>query len=233
MKKFWNTGQGLTIYVALFFITWTIRATVLFPIDKHISSPELGQIYSDTLRVAIWVIPVFIYITLIDKTNPTEYLRLNTFGNKQGVKHSSIIAFFYFVIILLVDFFRAGFPSKVAFLPHLFSNSWLKTILMVTLGPIAEEILFRGFLLQKIQVIIGSWKANIATSFLFVAIHFPNWIYTGKASLEILTLSLSIFALSVLLGYLMQKSESLLPSIIVHMLNNAISFCRRTETKKN
>lgn len=135
-----------------------------------------------------------------------------------------IIALLYFAIILSVDFAKAGFPSKGAFSPFLLSNSWLKTILVITVAPIAEEILFRGFLLQKFQTFLGNWKANLVTSSLFVAIHFPNWIYTGKASSEILALSVSVFALSILLGYLLLRTETLLPSIFVHMLNNIISF---------
>ena len=224
MKTFTNTAKGLALYVVLFFALWTIRATILIPIDKSFSSPALAQIFADTVRVLIWIVPVFVYLTWADNSNPVEYLRLNSFGNKKAVIRSSIIVFFYFAIILLVDLARAGHPFKVTFSSLLLSNSWLKTILMITVAPIAEEILFRGFLLQKFQTFLGKWQANLVTSFLFVAIHYPHWIYTEKAPLEILTLSLSIFILSILLGYLMQKTETLLPSIIVHMLNNLISF---------
>lgn len=219
-----NMTKGLGIFVILFFVAWTIRATLLFPIDQTFSSPALGQIYADMLRILIWVIPVIVYIASIDKKSPVEYLRLNTFGNKRAVFQSSIVVLFYFVIILFVDFVKAGFSSHLIFAPSLLSNSWLKTILVISVAPIAEEIMFRGFLLQKIQAFWENWKANLVTSTLFAAIHFPNWIYTGKAPFEILTLSVGIFTLSILLGYLMQKTETILPSIVVHMVNNIISF---------
>ena len=224
MQTTTNTAQRLVIYIFLFFVAWTIRATVLFPIDQSISSPEWRQVYADVLRVLLWVVPAVAYIALVDKKRPVEYLRLNTLGRKKAVLQLSIIVLLYFGLILFISFAQAGFPSRITFSPFLLSNSWLKTLLVILVGPVSEEILYRGFFLQKIQTLTGNWTANLMTSLLFVGIHLPNWIYTGEVPLEILSMSLSIFVLSLLLGSLMQKTDSLWPSILVHILNNMISF---------
>ena len=201
-----------------------MRATVLFPIDQHISSPVWGQLYADAVRLLIWVLPVWIYLKLVDKTEPATYLRLNTFGDTGQLLRSSLIVGLYFVIILYIDFARAGFPAQVVFSPFLLSNSWVKTILVISVSPLAEEILFRGFFLRKLEVELEQWQANLWTSILFVSTHMPNWLYTGKSSPEILILAVGVFAVSLLLGYVVQSTQSLWPGIIVHMLNNVIAF---------
>lgn len=205
-----------------FFVAWTIRATLLFPIDRSISSAALGQVYADLLRVSIWVIPITAYIARIDRENPIIYLRLHTFGRKRAVFQSLIVTLLYFVIVLAVNSLLANRPLKLAITP--LSNSWIKTFLVLTVAPLAEELVYRGFILQKLLLHWRPWKANLMTSCLFVAIHWPNWLYTGKAMSDIGMTSVQIFALSILLGYLVQKTGSLWPSILCHMLNNMISF---------
>jgi len=201
-----------------------MRATVLFPIDQHISSPAWGQLYADAVRLLIWVLPVWVYLKMVDQTEPTTYLRLMTFGDTGQLLRSSLIVVLYFVIILCIDFARAGFPSQITFSPFLLSHSWVKTILVISVGPLAEEILFRGFFLRKLEVELGQWQANLWTSVLFVSTHMPNWLYTGKSFPEILILAVGVFAVSLLLGYVVQSTQSLWPGILVHMLNNVIAF---------
>jgi membrane protease YdiL (CAAX protease family) len=217
-----HQANRLLLYVAVFFIAWTIRATVLFPIDKNISSPALGQLYADVLRILIWVLPALAYLAWVDKKRPIEYLLLNTVGRAKDVFPSAFVVTIYFALILIVESVLANHPLKITITP--LSNSWLKTVLVLTIAPIAEEILYRGFLLQKFQAIFGNSRSNLITSLLFVAIHWPNWLYTGKSFVEIGTLSVQIFILSLLLGNLVQRTSSLWPSILTHMLNNMISF---------
>ena len=222
MRKLINQTDLLWLYVIAFFFIWTIRATVLFPIDKSISSPALGQLYADTMRIFIWVLPVFAYLVWIDKKGPIEYLRLKTVGQAKDLLPSAFIVIMYFALVLFVDFVLANHPLKITITP--ISNSWLKTILVLTIAPLAEEILYRGFLLQKLQASLGNSTSSLITSLLFAAIHWPNWLYTSKSLVEIATLSVQIFILSLLLGYLMQRTQSLWPSIFTHILNNMISF---------
>jgi membrane protease YdiL (CAAX protease family) len=222
LHKLAHQSNRLLLYVAVFFIVWTIRATVLFPIDKSISSPVLGKVYADMLRVFIWVLPVFLYIGWVDQKRPIEYLRFNTVGQAKDLFPSVVIVIIYFALVLFVDSVLVNHPLKITIAP--LSNSWLKTIFVLTVAPVAEEILYRGFILQKLQISLGNWRSNLITSLLFIAIHWPNWLYTGKSLIEIGIVSAQSFVLSLLLGYLMQRTQSLWPSILTHMLNNVISF---------
>ena len=85
------------------------------------------------------------------------------------------------------------------------------TILVIAVVPaIGEELLFRGYLQQK----LSNWLSNphtaiLITAFLFSAVHFH---FQGM---------IPRFVLGVLLGYLFYWSNSLWLPILAHFVNNA------------
>ena len=83
---------------------------------------------------------------------------------------------------------------------------------LVIVAPIAEEILFRGYLFGKLKQYIPVWVAAIATSVLFGAIH-GSW-----------DVAVDTFALSLVLCYLRETTGSIWSSILLHMLKNGIAF---------
>ena len=81
------------------------------------------------------------------------------------------------------------------------------------LAPIGEELLFRGFLQQFLEKYWSdTTKAILVTSFVFSAIHFnPYWF-------------IQIYLLGIMLGFLTWKTNSVIPSIILHGLNNTMAM---------
>jgi len=84
---------------------------------------------------------------------------------------------------------------------------------VVVVAPIGEEILFRGFLQKFLE---EYWKditrAVLVTSLFFAMIHFnPFW-------------TIQIYLLGVVLGFLSWKTKSVIPSIILHSLNNGTAY---------
>lgn len=82
----------------------------------------------------------------------------------------------------------------------------------VIAAPLVEEMLFRGYL-QK--VLEESWKditkAILVTSIFFALVHFnPYWI-------------VQIYLLGLVLGYLAWRTNSIIPGIILHGLNNGFA----------
>src|SRR5437867_10108428 len=69
--------KPLFIYVALFFAVWSLRATVLYSIDRSLQ-PELAKrLYSEAAKIIIWTVPVLIYLKARGK-NSLAFLKLNT-----------------------------------------------------------------------------------------------------------------------------------------------------------
>ena len=83
---------------------------------------------------------------------------------------------------------------------------------VVLFGPLSEEIIFRhGMLGGMLRRGVNPWIAILVSSFLFGIIHW-NPIQVLFAS-----------ALGVMLGILYTKSQSILPSLIYHIINNSFS----------
>lgn len=106
--------------------------------------------------------------------------------------------------------------------PESLSGFLLLFIAVVIIAPLGEELLFRGFF-QKI--LEDNWKdvtrAVLVTAVIFSFIHMnPFWFA-------------QIYILGILLGFLAWKTNSIIPSLILHSLNNLIalvlSFSANTE----
>lgn len=85
-------------------------------------------------------------------------------------------------------------------------------IMLVVIAPVAEELLFRGYLFGKLRKYAPLWVSILITSLLFALVHFA-W-----------NVGLDVFALSIVLCLLRVVSGSLWPSIMLHMLKNSIAF---------
>jgi len=88
----------------------------------------------------------------------------------------------------------------------------LAFITLVVVAPIAEEILFRGYLLSKLRSHVATWIAVLITSLLFAVVHFA-W-----------NVGIDVFALSIVLCLVTIWTKSLWPAILIHMLKNGIAF---------
>lgn len=66
------------------------------------------------------------------------------------------------------------------------------------------------------------WLANLGTTALFIAIHWPGWLVQPLPYPTMLLNSLSIGVFSIFLGYLAHVTRSLRLSISAHVLNNLL-----------
>ena len=85
-------------------------------------------------------------------------------------------------------------------------------VVIVLIPPLVEELLFRGMVLQSLRR-FGDGFAVLASALMFGLYH-ANFAQ-------------SVFAIicGLAMGFVVIRTGSLLPSILIHMLNNAISLC--------
>jgi membrane protease YdiL (CAAX protease family) len=199
------------IYLMGFFAIWTAWILFVYPRIVRIGDRTLAYaLVNIAFRLFLWVIPVFAYLRYIDRVNAVAYLKL-----KQYWKRGVLIG----LGISLLNFFgtmaRVGVPHPT--MHNITWNSILSTSILIGLF---EEIPFRGFILQKLEERTGFWMANLISSLLFLAIHFPGWI-----SLHLLTaqIVIAVFILGVVFAILFHYSKSLWSAIVAHSLNDFIS----------
>jgi membrane protease YdiL (CAAX protease family) len=89
-------------------------------------------------------------------------------------------------------------------------------LLVVTLGPLVEELLFRGMLLSALMRRLHVGWAVVISSLSFVLIHLPGLQLQWYALPDLLLLALA-------LCWIRLKSGSIWPAALAHAINNALA----------
>lgn len=82
---------------------------------------------------------------------------------------------------------------------------------------IAEELLFRGFLFQRLIESLGNWPAQFIVAGLFLLTHINN---PGMVGITKLMASVNIFIASIMFGLAFLKTKSLAMPIGLHFMAN-------------
>lgn len=189
---------------------------LFFPLDIHLRM----VINTYILNIAIVALVIFI-VTVTYKQN------LKTLGLsfKDGFKNvimgitgyvALLPTLFLIILIVFVLARKLNYQPPVQPIFDLFLVEQrriiiiLSVILIAILGPIGEEIFFRGFMYKAIRNKVGISCALILSAAIFAGLHnniigfFP------------------IMALAILLAHLYEKSGSLIPSITAHIIHNSL-----------
>jgi len=102
-------------------------------------------------------------------------------------------------------------------------TDWAGLIIGMSFVAFAEELLFRGFIFQRLRAGQSFHRANLLTAFLFLLIHWPGWLYVQGAHWGLVPPSVSIFIAGWVFGLTMEVTRSLWPPILLHLLNNVLS----------
>jgi membrane protease YdiL (CAAX protease family) len=88
----------------------------------------------------------------------------------------------------------------------------LAFIALIILAPLAEELLFRGYLFGKLREMGGFWPSAILTSAVFGAAHL-QW-----------NVGIDVFVLSLFLCVLRERSGSIWAGVLLHGFKNSIAY---------
>ena len=122
-------------------------------------------------------------------------------------------AILIYVASLIFPWFKADQVQDVGF--DQISQRYeyiLAFVTLVVVAPIAEEIIFRGYMYGKLKKFVPIWVAIVVTSLIFGAIH-GAW-----------NLAIDTFALSIILCLLREFTGNIWSSILLHMVKNGIAF---------
>ena len=90
----------------------------------------------------------------------------------------------------------------------------IQILLIVVAAPVAEEVCFRGYLFGGLREKLPAWSAALIAGVIFGALH----ALTGISAVP------PLIAFGVVLCLLYEKTGSIVPGIILHVLNNSVAL---------
>lgn len=199
------------LYLVLFNAAWTAWVLLGYPHLRTLGEQTLAYaLINISIRLVIWILPVFAYLRYVDRVNPIAYLKL-----RQHWLRGILVALIFSTLNFLLMSIQHGLPHFRGAVINW--NSILSTSLLIGF---VEEIPYRGFIFQKLNERFSATVATFASAILFLAIHLPGWI-----SLHLFKTSTAVFVFvfGILMVVLLRYSKSLWAPIISHSLNDFFS----------
>ena len=203
-NKYWQVLFSLFILTAAISLDWVFGNYVIHSmgIEQSTTSGWAFIKLSECLVVA----SVIITFTLASG-NKLGSIYLQKGNLKLGLT-IGLICFFIFAAasIPMANLFNANNLSVDRIMPWI---PWL--LIFVFANATMEELLFRGLFLRKLEPFLGKFMSNFLVAFIFVGIH--SWVtYTADNRIFLAV----TFPLALALGYIMQKTDSVWGSILLH-----------------
>ncbi len=224
----WGLAEVLALFLAyIFFITLLGLFFVLMKSQSIVSEDDI-TIFVMFVTPVIYLIILVLGIYLIARKNghPFEEIGLKSGSYGRLIKIGMIAFVAYFPMrriignISIIFFGLLNLPIKGHEVAKIYpeqTSIFIKTgiILVVILSaPLFEEIFFRGFLYQSLKKAKGVVFAMLLSAGIFAAFHLQLSVF----------LAIQIFFLGLLMAYLMEKTGSVVPGIVVHFLTNFVSM---------
>lgn len=221
--------------IAVFFSSQLVVALLmqLYPLIKHWDEAQSKQWLADSVvaQFMFYLLTELLVVYMVYNLVRLARRNLSDIGLVSPQFFDVVRALIgwavYFGLLILVMMFASNMTS----IPEQEQNigfdkaKSLSDLIMVFLAlavivPIAEEMMFRGFLFTSLRAKYSFWPSALATSVVFGAAH----LYSGSESPLLWVVAVDTLILSVIMCYLRERTASLWPSILIHMLKNGIAF---------
>lgn len=204
--------QSLANYWQIFFAFFVASLAILFDLLINISSKTKSGFLLDMLVSTSIIASTIIILTRVSG---------NSFGSI-FLKKGNLKLGFAFGIAGFLFFALTAIPAA----QYLFGGrnlsldkviAWLPWILpIVFLNGFREELLYRGLFLKKFEVKLGSKTSNLLQAIIFSLSHSVAGVGLSTYTPYIYALVIFTFALGLVWGYIMQRTNSIIGSTIFH-----------------
>lgn len=201
------------VAVALFVLVFVWRTlTHMFQLFDERSPFVVGAV--DVLWMALLDGVGFVVLIVAMKSSGQSFgiIGINGKGKGRNLALGFGLSVIYLAVTgLLAPFSGGGFAG--------FSPSLAYGLVLFAVVGFSEEVLWRGYIQTRLIAYGGRLKGLVVTSLLFAVLwHFPGYYYLGSGVvLEALAQALMLFPVGLVFGYVMLKSQNILPSSVFHL----------------
>ncbi len=230
-------GKDVIVILFFFILSNTAFGAILYRVLSKLSLSSVTMMtLTPVLSFFINILFLVSFALLNKKTYLFKLIKDERFPGKQSLKEdvfsglkALILSLFalYTVICVIegitiwLDGNTISEQTAVRFLMQVKETPlslFLALFTIVVAAPIIEEYLFRGVFQSYLRKNLGSIKAIILTSAIFSLFHF-----SPSQGIQNISIILSLFILSLYLGFVFEKTRSLISSITLHLIFNLAS----------
>jgi len=205
LKKYW------LVFFAFF------AAAFALSLDLYLSHWSLRLLSLDTNTPAGYAVDklestFLIVISIIVLTKVSGSDMASIYLKKGNLKLGLVIGIVVFLVIAAVSIPWAEWQFQGRDLSLERVIPWTPWILLFVLtNAINEELLFRGLFLRKLEPFLGAFPSNLLIAIVFTIMH-VGVDYTP----DVLMFLAFLLPLGLAMGYVMQKTDSILGSVLIH-----------------
>lgn len=208
----WAAVLGLLLALA----TGVVLSVPVLIIDKPPSAGELSDAASAISQLLSELSFLFVPIAIAAWRGATFSQALSRLGFRRfrpsaaGWMLAAIGAYLLFAIAYIAIF---GAPKQKDIAED-FGSVPVQVLLIAFVAPICEETCFRGFLFGGLRERLPRLAAALISGLIFGGLHAT----TGLSAVPVLV------AFGFVLALLYEKTGSIIPGILLHMLNNSVAL---------
>ncbi len=192
------------------FIQQTILRNVLHQaptVHNPLGSSVTGMIAAQLVSTLFLVVPVFVLTLLSGRGLKSIFVSWPT---RWWPLLIGVVGFVFYFLFALSGRAERLFPTNGMTRGHFLALTPV-ILLLVLCNGLREELWFRGLFLKKYGKFLSPFSANLLSALIFASFHVQ--VQYTPALIPFLIIAL---VLGLVFGYLMQKSDSLLPSLLFH-----------------
>lgn len=194
---------------------YTLTATIYAFVNPelNIDPAELALACTDQISLISGLLTLLILVVffLLRRKNPLKEVDFRRTPARCVCAALSVTPFLYAAVIFILSLLPEAWMESYAEASSMLTQTGpIMAIATVVVAPIVEETIFRGLILSRLRKVMPGWLSVIISALLFGVCHGQIvWICYA-------------FVLGLIFGVMAQRSGSVLPSLLAHVLFNAI-----------
>ncbi len=207
--------QRLAFWAMLLGTNFLWSLYVLAVVFWHPAPAETsGTLLRAFVRIGVVLVPAILYAHYCEEWPRQDFLLLMS-NWRRGIMIGFLTSVLIFGSLALVN------RSSLTVAPNRLSSIATWTNFFIG-SPFAEEIMYRGVVLQVFARRFGTVRATVFSSLWFALLHLPWWLYSMPAA-AIPSAMMTIFVYGLLFCGLFCWSRSIWGAAIPHVCNNIYS----------
>jgi len=219
LKSFWIfSSLYLLLFIGIDYI-FNYDVVILSWLGYYTEEPLISRDLAN--QALFFSVALFFIADYFFKLEDLKHFAIKPYSILQSVSYAFLI---FILFRMFYGIFSAAgiFPSlELEFLTAIrydvismnkYYGVGIGFLFVVLIGPLYEEILFRGVVLSAIESKLNFALANIIQAFIFACIHFDLNAFVNH------------FLLAIVLGYLVKRTNSMFIGTLVHIINNLLAF---------